>query len=341
MIGGCVPFGLAINNSFSVNEVLNEAITVNQNFTTAIIKVNSRNLILPVLKIHLTTNEIANNNNLYDNEYDAKFRFPLNLVVTNNFDKKLYEYSTILKWNHGSRSYDLNEVNSRQGKVIVAIDLDKFFIPPPGDIKVSVFLGEDTFYYAKILSANLIIYDNVYKHTRAIVTGMVIILAGIIVFIIGLVMLIFYQVKTSTNSPKISTETISQDTQDKPNKKSETDLNRSTINTYAMLCHLSAFAGFIFPFGGILGPLIMWQIKKDEHPFINRHGIAALNFHLSMFIYYFVGFLLVFIVIGFFVLMVLAVMDLVLTIVASIKASNGEEYRYPLAIPFIKIPLAE
>ncbi|MFV1982858.1 MAG: DUF4870 domain-containing protein [Thiohalomonadales bacterium] len=108
-----------------------------------------------------------------------------------------------------------------------------------------------------------------------------------------------------------------------------------------MLCHLSAFAGFIFPFGGILGPLIMWQIKKDEHPFINRHGIAALNFHLSMFIYYFVGFLLVFIVIGFFVLMVLAVMDLVLTIVASIKASNGEEYRYPLAIPFIKIPLAE
>ncbi|MFV2060806.1 MAG: DUF4870 domain-containing protein [Gammaproteobacteria bacterium] len=105
-----------------------------------------------------------------------------------------------------------------------------------------------------------------------------------------------------------------------------------------MLCHLSTFAGFIIPFGGILGPLIMWQIKKDEDPFINRHGIAALNFHLSMAIYYFVSFLLAFIVIGFFLLGILAITELILVIIASIKASNGEEYKYPLTISFIKSP---
>ena len=58
--------------------------------------------------------------------------------------------------------------------------------------------------------------------------------------------------------------------------------------TWAMLCHLSALAGFIIPFGSVLGPLIIWLIKKDEMPIVDVHGKKALNFQITMAIAYFV-----------------------------------------------------
>lgn len=337
MVGGCVPFGIAINNAFSTNEVLNDTITVNTNYQTSIIKVDPQHYIMATLKIHLTTNEIIRNSDSQSNEYSAKYRFPIKLVISNSNGKKLYQYNDNIEWNKGTKSYDLNNVNSRQAEVIVEIDLDKVNVDPPGDIKVSVLLSEDSYYYAKILSAKLLVYDNVHKHTSTILTGVSIIVFGVIVFIIGLVMLILKQTEQSSNPSNAVTKTMNQDNNENQNKNLNTISNRSSINTAAMLCHLSTFAGLIVPFGGILGPLITWQIKKDEDPFINRHGIAALNFHLSMAIYYFVSFLLAFVVIGFFFLMILAVADLILTILASIKASNGEEYSYPLTINFIKV----
>ena len=56
----------------------------------------------------------------------------------------------------------------------------------------------------------------------------------------------------------------------------------SQARTWNMLCHLSALAGFIIPFGNILGPLLVWQIKKNEIPSTNVHGKAALNFQITV-----------------------------------------------------------
>ena len=63
--------------------------------------------------------------------------------------------------------------------------------------------------------------------------------------------------------------------------------------TWAMLCHLSALAGFVVPFGSIIGPLIVWLIKKDEMPIVDEHGKKALNFQITMAIAYLVCFLLI------------------------------------------------
>jgi hypothetical protein len=106
--------------------------------------------------------------------------------------------------------------------------------------------------------------------------------------------------------------------------------------TWEMLCHLTALAGFIIPFGNIIGPLIIWQIKKNEFPSVDAHGKEALNFQISMMIYALVSFVLVFVVIGFFLLFAVAIANLVLVIIASIKANKGEAYRYPLTIRLIK-----
>lgn len=110
-----------------------------------------------------------------------------------------------------------------------------------------------------------------------------------------------------------------------------------TEKTWAMLCHLTALSGYIgVPFGNILGPLIIWLIKKDEMPVIDTQGKESLNFQISITIYALVSGLLCVILIGFLLLAILIIAQIVLTIIASLKANNGEFYHYPLTIRFIK-----
>lgn len=97
-----------------------------------------------------------------------------------------------------------------------------------------------------------------------------------------------------------------------------------------MLCHLlTLFTGFI-------GTLIIWLIKKDQSQFVDRQGKEALNFIISYVIYYFAAGILCIVLIGFLLFPVLGIMQLVFAIIASIKAYNGEDYRYPLVIRFFK-----
>jgi len=98
---------------------------------------------------------------------------------------------------------------------------------------------------------------------------------------------------------------------------------------WAMFCHFAAFLGFIFPFGNLLGPLIVWQIKRESDPFVDRQGKEALNFQITVSIAVVVSCLLMLVVIGFFLLGLVSIGALVLTIIAGIKANEGLDYRYP------------
>ena len=114
------------------------------------------------------------------------------------------------------------------------------------------------------------------------------------------------------------------------------DTDKKAIN-WAMLCHLSSLSLYIgIPFGNILGPLIIWLMKKDEYPLVEKNGKESLNFQISFTIYAIICGLLIFAVIGFILLPTLVVIQLVLTIIASIKTSDGEQYSYPLTIRLIK-----
>ncbi len=104
----------------------------------------------------------------------------------------------------------------------------------------------------------------------------------------------------------------------------------------AMFCHLSAFLGLFIPLAHIIAPLIIWLIKKDEMPFVDRHGKESLNFQISMTIYYIVSFFLMFILVGWLVFVGLMIFELVVIIIAAVKASKGEEWQYPLRIPFVQ-----
>lgn len=109
----------------------------------------------------------------------------------------------------------------------------------------------------------------------------------------------------------------------------------SDERTWAMLCHLSAFAGYLVPFGNILGPLVIWLIKKDEYPLVNDQGKEALNFQISITIWVAVALVLSFVLIGIPLLVAIIIFSVVMTIIAAVKANGGESYRYPLTIRLV------
>lgn len=105
---------------------------------------------------------------------------------------------------------------------------------------------------------------------------------------------------------------------------------------WGMFCHLAAFAGFLIPLGNVIGPLVIWLMKKDKYPFVDYHGKEVLNFQLTVLIALLVSWVLVFVLIGFLLLPAVVIAALVLTIIGIIKAGNGEYYKYPYSIKFIK-----
>ena len=106
--------------------------------------------------------------------------------------------------------------------------------------------------------------------------------------------------------------------------------------TWATLTHLSTLAGYVTAVGFIVGPLVMWLLRKDQWEFVDDQGKESLNFNISFFIYAVVSAILVFVLIGILLLIALAVLHLVLTIVAAVNANNGVRYRYPLIIRFVQ-----
>ena len=143
-------------------------------------------------------------------------------------------------------------------------------------------------------------------------------------------------------------------------------MKQNNQNTNAFLIHISAFAGFLFPFGHIITPLIAWQTLKERSPFLDRQGKEAVNFNLSYTLYSFIltltfipfamgtffrnfnnfdNFYIDFdfntnIILGFIgfgtITGIIYLAGIALVIIASLKAKDGESYKYPFTIKFIK-----
>ena len=110
-----------------------------------------------------------------------------------------------------------------------------------------------------------------------------------------------------------------------------------SVRTWTAFCHASALLGVFIHFPGhVLAPLIVWLLKRDEAPEIDAHGKEALNFQISMLIYNVVAAVFCLVLIGFLILPILWVLNAVFVIIAAIKASDGELYRYPLTIRFLQ-----
>jgi uncharacterized Tic20 family protein len=105
---------------------------------------------------------------------------------------------------------------------------------------------------------------------------------------------------------------------------------------WAMICHIICLVGLLGNgIGFLVGPLIVWLMKREDHPFVDEQGKEAVNFQITMMIALIVSALLTLVLIGFVLLLVVGLMATITPIFAAIKANNGEHFRYPLTIRFI------
>ena len=128
------------------------------------------------------------------------------------------------------------------------------------------------------------------------------------------------------------------------NQTSAVPSSPTSDNSLAVVMHLLGFSWFVFPFyGNILGPLVLWLIKRGDSPYLDRVGKEVLNFQISFSIYISaaiaVGTVLLIFLIGILFYLLAAaiwVAWVVLMIIGAVKTSNGEEYKYPFTIRLLQ-----
>jgi len=121
-----------------------------------------------------------------------------------------------------------------------------------------------------------------------------------------------------------------------PTSSSAVSASSSGARTWCILAHATALVGFLVPVAGhVVGPLIIWLAKRQDSPEIDAHGKESLNFQISMLIWNAIAAILIIVLIGIPILILLHILNIIFVIVASIQASEGKLYRYPLAIRLI------
>ena len=116
----------------------------------------------------------------------------------------------------------------------------------------------------------------------------------------------------------------------------DNDSNERESRQWSMFLHLSVLTTYIVPLAGLVAPIVIWQMKKNDSPKLDMHGKIVVNWVLSMILYMIVSVVLSFVIIGLPMLLALVVLNIVFPIIGGIKANNGETWRYPLSIRFMK-----
>lgn len=106
-------------------------------------------------------------------------------------------------------------------------------------------------------------------------------------------------------------------------------------NQWAMFIHFSILAGWVVPIAGLIVPILLWQIKKDELPGIVPHAHVVLNWIVTSFVYALICLILSIVLIGFLGFMALAIATLIFAVIGGLKANDGEVWEYPGT--FIKV----
>jgi uncharacterized Tic20 family protein len=151
---------------------------------------------------------------------------------------------------------------------------------------------------------------------KGIVSAVVLLFLG---FVAGPVIALVVLIKRQSNKRRLMNE----------------PMNENEERRWAMFAHIGTFSSMIVPLGNIIAPIVIWQLKKNESPFVVEQAKESLNFQITLMIYAVISLLLVFIIIGFFLIFALVIFSLIIVIVAGVKANDGEHYRYPMTLRLI------
>lgn len=326
LLGSCAPFGVTIYRSLNAHPAASVALQTGGTTRTAPLSLDTRRRIQIALRLNIVTPSARRNTDDHAlHEYSGRYRFPLSYRVLDSRGRVLHRGHDEMDWNTGSRRFRHYDVGRDGGRMSVESGFDKFTLPSGVPVRVELHLGPDTTYGAHVQSGRLVVYDGVYRHTRLILLGIGLAVLGLVMAAVGVIVLVVRSVGPA--APVASAGPLSANTPvpDEPG-----------VRNWAMWCHLSALGGYVVPMAGLIAPLVVWLSGRERDPFIDEQGKEAVNFRLTLVVYYLVSFALIFVVIGFFLLAAVGLFDLIMTIIAGVRAGSGEHFRYPLSLRMIR-----
>jgi uncharacterized protein len=324
-LGSCAPFGYAIYYESVVDS--SQSHELNDIGTPEEFSFNSvpGSLVRFAVEAYVDTPSVQEDPDDFSDGYLARFKFPVKYSVTDSNGNKIIAEDELLAWKGGGHISKSNEEASSVGGVLTAVSrFDKFTVPADGSFNLALVIEPDTTYEADASSIKLHLYEGMIDNTWYVVAGIALLIIGAFTTLAGFIYLIIDATK-SNNQQGSDPDVVT--------RSGESSLD---ANQRAMFIQLSAFAGYVIPFGSLIVPIILWMIWKDSDEYVDRMGREAVNFQISMMVYYLICIILMFILIGFILIFFVMFFHLIFIIIGTVQTSQGVEYRYPLIIRFIK-----
>ena len=321
-IGGVVSFATSFSNTANENEAGRLNLQLEQGYQSERIRIDNQHLVRLAIRMRVTTTSVQEIHQFDEQGFQARYRFPLQIYVKGSDNQILHVYDCDIAWDScGSRSHKDAGISNKGGSLQVTHKLASFEPGKAEAIHVEALLGRDSNYAATASDIQLIVYDQVTRDTGWIIGGFALVIVGPILFIVGLVLFVLVPAARGEDLAKLADDSLPE----------------AGIRNMAMAAHLTALIAWVgVPFGHIIGPIVVWLTQKDSSEFINYHGRESLNFQLSITLYSVIAFLLCFIFIGFLLLPAIFIMHITLSIIAAMRANEGEYYRYPMTIRFLR-----
>jgi uncharacterized Tic20 family protein len=317
-LGSCAPFGIMFYHETLVEPVDSYSMLTGGASDTASFQLTPGTLARFAIETNIATTSVQEDPESFDDKYLARFAIPLSYTISDSSGNTLKNKNTSLDWKESFAISTSNEKSSSTGGTLTArLNLEKFTVPVDGSVTIDIGVGPDTTYEAISTSSKLHLYENLVNNTGYIIAGVAMLIVGFILSVLSFILLIV----SSAQSSNADQESVSD------NQKANQD---------AMIIQLSAFSGYLIPLGSLIVPLILWQIWRKKDNYIDEMGKEAINFEISMLIYYFISLILCFVIIGFLLLFAVAIFHFAYIIIAAIHTSRGNHFRYPLTIRLIK-----
>jgi len=320
-LGSCAPFAVIIYQETLTEPV--DSYSLSTGYASERVSFQTQAGVLSRFSVetNITSSSVQEDPDSFDDSYLARFVFPVRYTVSDSSGNTLLSKNTSLDWKDDfSTSTSNEETSSTGGSLTAKINLEKFTSPADGAIDINIEISPDNTYEATLDSAKLHLQEDLIDYTGYIIAGVAMLILGFVISVISFILLII-------NSAKASSE---------EGEGNEAVSNDQKVNQDAMIIQLSALSGYIIPLGSLIVPVILWQVWKDKDSYIDEMGREAVNFELSMLVYYMISLVLCLILIGLLLIFAVAIFHLAYIIIAAIHTSRGAHFRYPLTIRFIK-----
>lgn len=323
-LGSCAPIAYVFYHEAAIDP--SESVSLSGSSDEFTFQVVPNTLARFTVQTNINTASVQEDPDSISEKYDARFKFPISYTISDADGKVLVSEDVTMAWKDGgSISRSNEETTSTSGTLTASTSLDKFMAPVDGHVNIKIELSPDSTYEASMISPQLHLYEGMIDNTWYVISGGVMFFVGFILSMVGFIFVITnatqasIQEQISGQGPAVDGESRGKD-----------------INQQAMFIQLSAFAGYIIPFGSIISPLILWMIWRDKDPYIDEMGREAVNFQLTMLLYYIICTALFIVLIGVVLIFAAMIFHLTFIIIGSIQTSRGASYRYPMIIRFIK-----